>query len=303
MLSVFTRSTTMGYSTSLRQWNYIYDWCQKYLSQFMPRYDNNYIDAMSGGNSRVTIVYKGTDEPVTYFEEQLYYDMLALSNFIYENLYVEELRDTKNRSFDFLVGLSGEKDCPMIEYDLSPFEPDAYYGTFDYRENSFSKDDIIDTVYQVSYPASFVHIAQAERHRTLKYFMFFNPNSKYVDWFIPKFIEGTKLAKEWVEDLESIKDIVPQATQVAIVETGHISNFLLKCEERLCSKAQWEIMNQTRKTAQRFIDAIGTKSQVFDNYATKLVSKRTGVTTKCQMMGRCYEGCGVSVEDILNRLI
>ena len=304
VLSVFTRSTTMGYSTSLRQWNYIYDWCQKYLSQFMPRHDEAYIDALAGkGEENVTIVYKGTDTAVTYFERELYFDMLKLSNYIFENLYVEELRDTKNRYFEFLVNGSGEKKHPMIDYALWEFEPDGYTGDFHYTEETHSEDDIIDTMYQVAYPASFVHIAQAERHRTLQYFMFFNPHSNIFDWFVPPIIRGTDYESMWIEDLESVKDIVPQATQVMIVETGHISKFLLKCEERLCSKAQWEIMHQTMLTAERFIAklAVGGNSKVFENYARQLMSGSTGVTTKCQLQGHCAEGCKGGAKCALTR--
>ena len=303
VLSVFTRSTTMGYSTSLRQWNYIYDWCQKYLSQFMPRYDKEYVNAMTNNGGKVTIVYKGTDTPVTYFEEQLYYDMLKLSNFIFENLYVEELRDTKNRYFEFLVNGSGEKDHPMRYYNISAFEPDGYTNTFDYTEKTHSEDDIIDTVYQVAYPASFVHIAQAERHRTLQYFMYFNPCSKVFDWFVPPIIRGTEYEGQWLEDLELVKDIIPQATQVMIVETGHISKFILKCEERLCSKAQWEIMNQTKLTAKRFLDKYVNDdcSAVFKAYASKLESSTTEVATKCQLQGHCAEGCKGGAKCALNR--
>lgn len=293
VLSVFTRSTTMGYSTSLRQWNYIYDWCQKFIDQFMPRLDESYANALAGENDAVTIVYKGTDTPVTYFERELYFDMLKISNFIYDNLYVEELRDTKNRYFEFLVNCSGEENHPMQHYDLSSFEPNAYTGKFEIDENTHSKDDIIDTVYQVAYPASFVHIAQAERHRTLQYFMFYNPHSKNVNWFVPPVIKNTKYEDEWIADLESVKDIVPQATQVMIVETGHISKFILKCEERLCSKAQWEIMYQTKLTAERFLEVVKSEhcSMVFSTYANKLCNSHGGVATKCIIQGHCAEGC------------
>ena len=40
---------------------------------------------------------------------------------------------------------------------------------------------------------------------------------------------------------------------VGIIETGHISDFILKCKERLCGRAQLEIMEQIEKTANRFI--------------------------------------------------
>lgn len=293
VLSVFTRSTTMGYSTSLRQWNYIYDWCQKYLSQFMPRLDESYANALAGENDAVTIVYKGTDKPVTYFERELYFDMLKLSNFIYDTMYIENLRDTKNRHFQFLVGLSGEENHEMLGYDLSSFEPDGYTGKYECNDESWSRHDILDTMYMVSYPASFVHIAQTERHRTLKYFMYFNPHCKNFNFFIPPIIRGTGYEVEWLLDLSSVKEFYPQAIMPCIVETGFIGDFVLKCQERLCSKAQWEIMHQTMLTAKRFISAMKSHncSPMFYNYVHQLESDITEVTTKCQLQGHCAEGC------------
>ena len=133
--------------------------------------------------------------------------------------------------------------------------------------------------------------------------MFFNPSCKIFDWFVPPIIKGTEYESQWIEDLESVKDIIPQATQVMIVETGHLSKFLLKCEERLCSKAQWEIMNQTKLTAERFISQLDSEycSKVFKNYASQLISKITGVTTKCQLQGHCAEGCKNGAKCALNR--
>ena len=90
-----------------------------------------------------------------------------------------------------------------------------------------------------------------------------------------------------------------------IVETGHISKFILKCEERLCGRAQWEIMNQTKLTAERFLDKLdsGDCSKVFKNYASRLFSGKTGVTTKCQLQGLCKEGCSYGMKNALSRKI
>ena len=304
VLSVFTRSTTMGYSTSLRQWNYIYDWCQKYLNQYMPRYDKDYVDAMAGGDSKVTIVYKGSDTPVSYFEEQLYFDFLKLSNFIYDNLYIEELRDTKDRCFEFLLNYAGNGKHPMAKYDFSCFEPDGYTGEYLYDKNTHSSNDHIDVTYNVAYTASLVQIAQAERHRTLKYFMLENFNISGREYFIPEFIKGTEYEAEWLADMKSVEDIIPQGTMVGIIETGHVADFILKCKERLCGRAQWEIMNQTKLTAERFIDSAdnGDVSEVFKSYAEELKGTYNTVTTKCELCKGCKEPCKHGAKNALTRL-
>lgn len=283
VLSVFTRSTTMSYTTSLRQWNYIYDWCIKYCDNFFPKADEEYAKVLAGDRGTVKIISKETNSEASYFETRLYYDLLELSNFIYDNLYVEELRDFKGRTFDCLTTVV-DKASPMKDYVLG-------------------EDDNLDLSYNVSYNASFVHIAQAQRHRTLKYFMRFNTSSNTCDFFIPSMIRGTDLEDEWLEDLNSIKDTYPQASLIEVIECGTLDNFILKCEERLCGRAQWEVMNQTKLTTERFITEAnkGDKSLVFKNYVNKLKYGVDGIKTKGMLINTCKEDCMWGCKNALNR--
>lgn len=308
VLSVFTYSTTFGYSTSIRQWNYIYDWCMKYCNQYYTNPDKEYIKVMSGGNGDVTLMRKKDNSEVSFFESRLYYDLLTLANYIRDTMYIPELRDNKNRCFEFLTSYSGVDNHPMTKYDLSCFESNGYTGEYDYSESTHSKDDKLDITYNVSYTASFVHIAQAERHRTLKYFIRCNfSNTDNLDFFIPPMLIGTPYADEWIKDLESVSDIIPQATKVGVIETGHISDFILKCEERLCGRAQWEIMNQTKLTAKRFIDAVvngDIQNEACIDYVKKFSDIKVGyLKTKCEMLGKCSEGCFFGANQALHRLV
>ena len=275
ILSVFTKSTTMGYTTSIRQWNYIYDWCQKYLNQF--KWNGTQFE------------YKDDREwSVSYFEIMLYHDLSELSYFIKKNLYIEELRDPKDRCFDFLTQASGHSNHPMSKYHV--VEPDFIMGD----TGKVSEDDYLGVTYSVSYPASLAHVAQAERHRTLKHYMLFNASdSRYFRFYVPKCIRGTALEKQWLDDLDKVSHLVPQATQVGFIETGHVSDFILKCEERLCGRAQLEITEQTEKTAKRFIDAVdsGNASEVLKCYVDKLRNSNGEVKTKCAMLSGCKESC------------
>lgn len=293
VLSVFTRSTTMGYSTSIRQWNYIYDWCKKYMSQY------EFSNKLCGVRENAVLVNKETGIEASYFEGELYKDFDSLSTFIKDNLYVEELRDNKNRCFEFLTSLSGDKDHPMANYDV--VEPNILTGETD----RFSDDDKLDVSYQVSYPASFVHIAQAERHRTLKYFMKFNPYNHDKVFFVPPCIKGTNWENEWLEDLKTVESFIPQATTVGIIETGNVSDFILKCEERCCGRAQWEIMHQTEETAKRFIATCvyGVASSTLKAYVKKFTGKNNSVATKCMMLGGCKERCrfGSKLDEVFTR--
>lgn len=292
VLSVFTRSTTMGYSTSLRQWNYIYDWCKKYMSQF-----SYVLYPLESPDSTEVLYNNSLNTIASYFEVELYKDIEKLADFIEKNLYVDVLRDPRKRCFDFLVNNSGDENHPMRYYHI--VEPDMING---FRGLSHSEDDYLGITYSVSYPASFVQIAQAERHRTLKYFMQFNSHCSIKDFYIPKCIRGTHLENDWLDDLNSIKDLVPQATIVGIIETGHIGDFVMKCQERLCGRAQLEVAEQTRNTALRFIDA-SSNSRVLSEY-TKKFQFCEDVKLKCKMLGGCKEPCRwVKSNEVFSRLI
>jgi thymidylate synthase ThyX len=299
VLSVFTYSTTFGYSTSLRQWNYIYDWCMKYCDQFESDTDDDIKDTK--------LVKSETGEEASFFETKLYYDLLNLANYIRDTMYVEELRDSKNRCFEFLTSYSGNPNHPLAKYDVSCFQPD-YAGRYSYTQDTTSVDDCLGLVYNVAYPASFVHIAQAERHRTLKYYMVANLNdTSNLDFFIPPILLGTAYADEWLEDLHSVSDIIPQATKIAIIETGSIADFLLKCEERLCGRAQWEIMNQTYITASRFVEA-AKYGEITNKPCLAYISKFANIDTnrvytKCQITGHCTEVCYHLPSNALTRLV
>lgn len=273
VLSVFTKSTTLGYSTSLRQWNYIYDWCLKYMNNFSEEEEH--------------VLRHKSGREATYFEVGLFEDFRDLSNFIYNNLYVEGLRDTKNRCFEFLTGYSGNENHPMGKYHIK-------------------EDDRVGDSYCVSYYSSFVQIAQAERHRTLKYFMQYYPT--WGRFYIPEMIkEDISLVKEWLKDLNSVKDLVPQATMVGIIETGHISDFVLKCKERLCGRAQLEIMHQTKNTVELFLKGMFSFSDSGLAYLKELgiFSEVVGtkVATKCMMCGGCEEPCRYGAGGALDRKV
>lgn len=250
MLSVFT-PTTMSYTTSLRQWNYIMDWCDRFVND----------ESMS----------------TNYFNTQLKTYLKELSTYLKKYLYIEDLRDFKNRNFSFLA----------------------------YQTNSswagFTLDDIryLNT-YQTIYKGSFVQLAQAHRHKTIDYFMLFSGISE--EFFTPYSIIGTKYEREWQNDIRSVADIVPQGTLVNIVETGTVENFFLKCEERLCGRAQIEICKQTALTLtdmakhNEFTKDLKEKLKLFINSEYK-------IKTKCELLGGCKEQCLHGPSGALSRVI
>lgn len=115
------------------------------------------------------------------------------------------------------------------------------------------KAEVIGDSYTVTYAESFAAIAQAERHRTIRYSISV-PEDNNRDYFIPPILEDKSDIEEWIEDIRSIEYCVPQGTLVNVTEQGIFEDFALKCKERLCGRAQLEIMVNTKQTLQKFID-------------------------------------------------
>jgi hypothetical protein len=116
------------------------------------------------------------------------------------------------------------------------------------------KEDTFRDVYSTTYKASFAYLAQAQRHRTLDYQMEMTKDKKY---FVPPILEDDKtLVNEWLNDIESVKDITPQGELVNIYEIGSYDNFILKCKERLCTAAQLEIMLKTKEILNKYKETL-----------------------------------------------
>lgn len=246
MLSVFT-PTTMSYTTSIRQWNYIRQWCLKF-------------------------------ECKTKFDKLLKEKLLELANTIETTgLVIEGLEDFKNRDFEFMSIQSN---------NLYAEEPLEQFGSS----------------YTLNYKASFVHLAQAQRHRTLDYFMRFNGEA--TEFFVPYVLDG-QLAEEWLDDIKSVAHLYPNGTLVNVTETGNIMNFILKCKERLCGRAQIEIMKQTDENLKKLYMHT-TDNRVKDMLSEYLIFEESNIIkskTKCMMLSGCKEGCVHTVSNALTRKI
>ena len=166
----------------------------------------------------------------------------------------------------------------------------------------FDNDNINEyfgDVYTSRYKASFAELAQGERHRTLHYSM---ELPERLNPYIPKIIRGSAYEVEWTRDFDNLisNKIIPQGTLVDIVEQGRFVDFVLKCKERLCSRAQLEIMEITRDQLTRFTHYTGNLS-----YANRallegmIIRPKNGngdfvVKSRCNFPGyKCKEPCKV----------
>lgn len=149
--------------------------------------------------------------------------------------------------------------------------------------------------YCTTYLASFAQLAQAHRHRTLSYEMTLLEKPKY---YIPPIIQGTELESQWIEDINSLKDYYPQGMLVQVNERGTIENFVLKCMERLCGAAQLEIMQQTEKTLNKYLEAVKGNEELY-NY---LLPYSKGA--RCTFPGwKCEAPCIFGGKRAMDRII
>lgn len=256
VLSVFT-PTTMAYTTSLRQYNYILDWLDRF--------------------------YEGINDGSGVFTRKLAESMRELREAI-SFLYVDGLRDMKGRSFAFFASQTGS-----VSADI-----DENFG---------------GETYTVRYTSSFAALAQAQRHRTLSYKMLFDGNPDF--FYIPpilhsEYAKSKGLVNEWLNDLNRIKDVFPQATMVDVIESGEVDKFFLKCMERICGRAQLEIARQTELTFKKILAHSENYCESIKNLveSNRVIQKdgKERVKAKCECLS-CKEPCRWGAKNATSRMI
>ena len=200
----------------------------------------------------------------TPFNTSLKYEMDEFREAIREYITIDEIQEVKGRRL-------------------------SLFDTRRFRYESFGE------VYSINYKGTFAQLAQAQRHRTLRYKMAFLPKNEF---YIPRLIENDeKLKAEWLEDITSLADLFPQGMLIMINERGTYEDFIQKCSERLCGHAQLEIAIQTQETAKRYVSAVKDKYpeiyEILLPYATK---------ARCQIAFKCDKPCVWGGKDAFTRL-
>ena len=154
------------------------------------------------------------------------------------------------------------------------------------------KKEIFDHIYSCNYEISYVGLAQAQRHRTLFYQMERMEEKKY---FVPPILKNDCLKNEWLEDITSIADIIPQGELVLVNETGTYDNFILKTKERLCTSAQLEVMRSTRDTLLKYKEVLEQNNSYLKDDIKKYVKG-----ARCTFGFNCPKKCdfkeGITLE-------
>ena len=152
-------------------------------------------------------------------------------------------------------------------------------------------------MYNTNYYGTYSELAQGQRHRTLDYQMERLNDKRY---FVPPIIKDDKvLVTEWLNDLNSVRNVTPQGEIILINETGTYDNFILKCKERLCSAAQLEIMLQTKETLLKYKKALEESNNPL---AQDIIKYSHGA--RCTFPDyQCQKDCGFKEGKILTRKI
>ena len=163
--------------------------------------------------------------------------------------------------------------------------------------DEINKKEYFGDVYCTTYKGSFAEFAQAHRHRTLSYEI---APLKENEFFVPPIIESDeKLKNEWLQDIASVADLLPQGMLISINERGTYENFILKLKERICTNAQLEICNQSRQTLLKYQEALNN-----DNHPLKDDISKYTKGARCTFADfKCTSDCGFNEGKTLKRLI
>ena len=269
-------------------------WIEKYKNVILEKYpeiEEKKALKLAQENARylISVFTPATTMEYTTNFAQLNYIIHFCENFINDN--------TKNTQFDQkLKNVFKEFIQEMPDLKVEELNADMKkrkLSLFAQRENR--KEEFGEN-YCTTYLATFSEFAQAQRHRTLSYEISLLDTPQF---YVPPIIKGTPLEEEWLRDIESLQDNFPQGMLIKINERGTVENFVLKCTERLCGAAQLEIMEQTNKTMQKYLEQTKESNEEVYNY---LLPYSKGA--RCTFPGwKCTTPCVFGAKGALKRSI
>lgn len=230
----------------------LYDkWFKIFVEEITKKYGNNKpffdekrIKKLAQENARYFLsVLTPTSMVYTASYRQLNYLCNWMKNF--ENSDVDLIRKLAPFAKKFAKSL---EEMNLLDKDLMNDNKGRDFSLFAKRKRA----ENFDESYSVNYSGSFASLAQAQRHRTLKYEII---PIVPPEFYVPELIKNNEnLKKLWLHDMKKVEHLHPQAELVMINERGTPEDFVLKTQERLCSCAQLEIMQQTLNTLNRYVN-------------------------------------------------
>ncbi len=187
---------------------------------------------------------------------------------------------------------------PYVKEFLKQLESTGYIDEALTKDGKFRKVSLFNQnpvteyfgdVYAVNFKCSFAIFLHLNRHRTLKYHIKSPVSPEKLEFYIPELIADNKeLTKEWLSDLDKLKNNYPQAMLIEVSEMGNLEDFILKAIERKCSGVQLEttrVVNNVLGKYQKGLAEIG------HNGADVLAGMQKGA--KCTFPNyKCNMPCG-----------
>lgn len=155
-----------------------------------------------------------------------------------------------------------------------------------FRDNLKSIPEEFGVTYSTTYTGSFAEYAQKERHRKEQSYL---ERDKSNGFFIPPILEkNPNLVKEWLNDINSVKEEVPQGELVNIHEEGTFETFIMKLKERDCSCAQLEIFRQSDEIKNKYYNSLVEQNHPYAKKLEPYMNRR-----RCSYPDyNCSKSCG-----------
>lgn len=215
--------------------------------------------------------------------EQMRKNLLTLDGGFNERL-AAELKNL-SESLSAVVGHSTIIQDNKNEYFR--FMPVQATGQFDDDNIEFFGD-----VYTAKFYASFAQVAQEQRHRTLRVKINFSGSEPgEYGYYIPEILQTEELRQQWLEDISSVGEQYPQGMLVSVTEQGLFEDFVLKCKERMCGRAQLEIMRLTQQMVEQFARDRQNLSQANQKRLDSILEEGKPCARCGYADFACVEGC------------
>lgn len=142
-------------------------------------------------------------------------------------------------------------------------------------------------VFCTTYLSSLAALAQKHRSRTEEYSMSIPED---FSCYIPPIIKSSPnsdLKEEWVEDMISVEKIFPQGMNVSITERGSPKNLIKKADERICTYAQLETSEQTRRTLREYVEKMTPVDQELTDTLNRYIKGCRATAGKFECKNPC----------------
>jgi hypothetical protein len=230
----------------------LYDkWIEKFekrINEVYPEIPDRLLKKLAMENSRYIIsVFTPTQGIYTFNIRQLNYIIHWFKE------YIEQNRDRRDYFTKNLIKSMEEFIDATSQYYIKDMISGKNRSLSLFKKDYISYDEYFSETYSTNYKSSFVQLEQILRHRTINYTLLDDISKPPKNFFIPPILKESKLEQQWLQDLDSVKELYPNATLFEINERGIVENFIMKCYERLCGNAQLETMLQTKRTLKKYI--------------------------------------------------